>query len=94
MILKAYKNAYGHKVVNCPFCSDFSYIREESKISPDELRDMKRHITFKAKDEALKKYIDPAISPGKHLVYLQSHAKEIDVIKNTKIQYDDDLKLE
>lgn len=90
MKLTQRKNEYGHEVVDCPFCPDFIYLREETKSSPDALRDLKRHITNQAKNEALEKALRN-IGEFKHLVYYVAHTQPMMVKIPNKRQFDNDL---
>lgn len=90
------KNDYGHMVADCPFCSYWAYIRESTKVSPDPLRDLKRHITNEAKNEAFTVALaDTAAEVPqevKHLEYYKAHT-HLQPVKPTlmKRAYDNDL---
>lgn len=99
MDVKARKNEYQHDVVDCPFCDYFAYVRPVTKVSPDPLRDLKRHITNQAKNEA---FIQALVSPltdetnhsTPHLDYYKQHTSEPKLPPRPKArQYDEDLKL-
>lgn len=85
-------NQYGHEVVDCPFCPDFIYLREETKGSPDALRDLKRHITSQARAEALEKCVGN-IGEFKHLMYYVEHTTPAVVKIVNKRQFDGDLSI-
>ena len=92
MKIKPYKNKYGHTVADCPFCKEFFYIREVRGRNSDPLRDLKRHITNQAKNEALDKELGETREP-KHLIYYLEHTEDKVVRIPTKRQYDSDLSL-
>ena len=93
MDLKPYANAYKHPVVDCPFCNGWAYVRDVSTGSPDPLRDLKRHITNQAKNEALLVALTPGIQTP-HLAYYKEHTSDQKVVlAATKRKYDDDLKI-
>lgn len=90
MEIKSYINKYKWEVVKCPFCSHTTYVREVKKESPDPLRDLKRHITCKARSEALSHFLGGVV--GKHLSYFKEHTKELPIVQRSKKrQFDDDL---
>jgi uncharacterized protein YihD (DUF1040 family) len=96
MKLESYKNNYSHKVVDCPFCKKVIYVRDSTKITPDPLRDLKRHITNQAKNEAFNTFLaevkDNHLFP--HLRYYKEHTIEkAVVVPSSKREYDNDLKL-
>lgn len=98
MEIKARKNDYNHDVVDCPFCKYFAYVRPISKVSPDPLRDLKRHITNQAKNESLSWALSQETvqdtKPFPHLSYYIEHTNEGVVLpKITKRVYDADLTL-
>lgn len=93
MKLTPRKNQYGHEVVDCPFCAQWIYVRDVTKISPDPLRDLKRHISNAAKSEALSVALGELIkeTQAPHLEYFTLHTKpKVMPIKN-KREYDNDL---
>ena len=93
MKLEVHKNKYGYDYVNCPHCSKEVYVRVSSKTSPDALRNLKRHITNSAKDEALAVALDDKI-PTPHLTYYKEHTSdEKVVVKPAKRAYDSDLSI-
>ena len=91
-------NEYGHKVADCPFCPGWVYVRETSKTSPDPLRDLKRHITNQAKNEALERHLQgedalPSDEPP-HLHYYRKHTlMRPQRSGEMKRQYDADMSL-
>jgi hypothetical protein len=87
------KNEYGHLVADCPFCQDFVYLRANTKSSPDPLRDLKRHITNQAKNEAMEWYLAGESIPCPHLEYLKAHSIQKVVQVPKKRQFDGDLQL-
>ncbi len=93
--VKTRKNEYDHIVADCPFCPAWVYIRPKTMISPDPLRDLKRHIVHAAKNEAF----DWALSEGSnganfHLEYVREHYAMRPIRSGTKkMQFDNDLKL-
>lgn len=97
MTLTTRTNEYGHEVVDCPFCEKWVYVRESSKVSPDPLRDLKRHITNDAKSEALALCIGKAIeapkTPTPHLEYYVEHTYVSPAIPKVSAgrRYDNDL---
>lgn len=95
MKIKSYKNQYNFEVVDCPFCGYFSYVREVTKASPDPLRDLKRHITNQAKNEAfLFHFNGPEGTPIPHLDYYKSHTtNERIILKSPKRYFDNDMEL-
>lgn len=96
MEIKIRKNDYGYSVADCPFCDYTAHVREITKISPDPLRDLKRHITNQAKNEALVWIIggcSGGIEKFKHLDYYKKHTCEKKIVLADKRQYDDDLKI-
>ena len=92
MKVKIEKNQYGHEVVYCPFCKKYSYLRPATKVSPDRLRDLKRHIKNQAKNEALEFVCDKQ-KEIPHLDYFRSHTKARVVLSNSR-WFDEDLILE
>lgn len=87
------KNDYGHMVADCPFCDDWVYIRESTKVSPDPLRDLKRHITNQAKNEAFEWALsDGTNGANHHLEYVREHTSMQPVKPAAmKRRYDNDL---
>lgn len=100
MKIKPWVNDYGHKVADCPFCDNFVYLRESKLASPDPLRDLKRHITNEAKNEALESAVANKgaydVGEYKHLEYYlkHTHEKVVTVRIPKKVQYDADLEIE
>lgn len=93
MKLEIHKNKYGYEYVNCPHCAKEVYVRVSSKTSPDALRNLKRHMTNSAKEEALAKAIG-STEPTPHLDYYKEHTSEKKaVVKVEKREYDDDLSI-
>lgn len=91
--VRTYKNEYGYKVADCPFCEHWVYVRDSTKVSPDPLRDLKRHITNAAKNEAFESAIAKDTMPTPHLDYVRDHTSvRPKVPKVEKRQYDDDLR--
>ena len=90
--IKIRKNQYDHEVADCPFCDKFVYVRPVTKMSPDPLRDLKRHITNQAKNEALEKYLKPKAGI-EHLMYYAAHTQPKVVPKANVRMYDPDLKI-
>lgn len=95
MKLTPYKNQYHHQVVDCPFCKHWVYLRESTKVSPDPLRDLKRHITNQAKNEAFARALageDAPPSEAPHLSYYKQHTY-LQPVKPTAMKraYDADL---
>lgn len=88
-------NEYQHKVIDCPFCPKWVYVRSVSKNSPDALRDLKRHITNDAKNEAFALAIhgEPLAVP--HLDYYRMHTSEVPAVPKVSIKraYDSDLEI-
>lgn len=93
MQLKKYKNKYGYERVDCPFCGYDAKVAKVTSVSPDPLRDLKRHITNQAKNEALLFCIDVKAEIGKHLAYYKAHTSEKKVVITNKRHFDDDLKI-
>jgi hypothetical protein len=95
MQIKSYKNSYQHDVVDCPYCSYFAYVRDVTKASPDPLRDLKRHITNQAKNEAFNKLLLGESVATPHFDYYRDHTKPQKVVltKIEKRTYDEDLTL-
>lgn len=87
------KNEYDHEVADCPFCDKWVYVRPTTKVSPDPLRDLKRHITNQAKNEAMEKYLRPEASID-HLMYYVAHTKPKVVPKPNMRMYDADLTIQ
>lgn len=99
MEVKIYKNDYGHDSIDCPFCGERCYARPATKVSPDRLRDLKRHILNRAKAEALDWILnDPSKQVtnremGSHLKYVKDHLREKPPQLTTgKYLWDGDLK--
>lgn len=95
MEIKSRKNAHNFDVADCPFCEYFAYIRPVTKASPDPLRDLKRHITNQAKNEALAHLIgDLNTMEILHFDYYKVHTQTKRIVSSVeKRQYDEDLKL-
>lgn len=99
MKIKPRINDYGHKVADCPFCDGWVYVRESTSVSPDPLRDLKRHITNQAKNEAFAIAIlkpgEPVVIERKHLDYYKDHTavRPVQPVVVAKRQYDGDLTL-
>lgn len=102
MKIKPRINEYRHQVLDCPFCDGWVYLRESTKVSPDPLRDLKRHITTQAKNEAfafyLNNHLEWALAEENikipHLEYYQDHtALKAQRDGSKKRQYDNDLTL-
>lgn len=92
MELKSYKNIYGYDVVECPFCKQVQYVRDVTKSNPDSLRDLKRHITNSAKNEAFVIMVTGDSESNLHLEYYKDHTSAVKVIKPiNKRQYDNDI---
>lgn len=94
MKVKSYKNKYMHDVADCPLCPAFVYVRPSTKLSPDPLRDLKRHITTRAKAEALAFFLDEEIHEAcPHADYYKNHTKVKPLQPSTagKRGYDEDL---
>lgn len=93
MILKQSDNGFGHKIVQCPFCSKVCFVRGETRSSPDALRDLKRHILNASKKEALQKVVEESgLSP--HLDYYKEHTTEVEIILPVlKRKFDNDMTL-
>lgn len=79
--------------IDCPFCKKMCYLRTSNKVSPDPLRDLKRHITNEAKKEALELYLNDRLAHP-HLKYYGQHAIERKVESTPKRIYDDDMTLD
>ncbi len=94
MEIKPRKNKYDHIEVECPFCGKSCYFRAVTRTSPDQLRELKRHISNQAKAEALAYFIADNAEAGKHLEYYKAHTapKKI-LVKTENREYDEDLKL-
>ncbi len=93
MKIKSRKNEYNYDVVDCPFCDNWVYLRVATKISPDPLRDLKRHITNHAKNEAFAVALGESVFTT-HLDYYKSHTK-LQPIKPILMKrgYDKDLSI-
>jgi hypothetical protein len=96
MKLQTRQNDYGHIVIDCPFCEGWVYRRAASKTSPDPARDLKRHITNAAKNEAFAWMLvqegDRPEMP--HLDYYRAHTSMQPLRTGVlKRQYDNDLEL-
>ena len=70
MELASHKNAYGHEVIDCPFCTDWVYKRD----NPEPARDLYRHITGEAKKEALAIELGESME-RKHLDFYKEHTQ-------------------
>lgn len=98
MKLISRKNEYQHNVVDCLFCAKWVYVRMTAMTSPDPLRDLKRHITNEAKNEAfavaLIKNIGDAVATP-HLDYYRDHTSEVPAVPkvSAKRAYDNDMSL-
>jgi hypothetical protein len=97
MQLNCYKNAYGHDVVDCPFCKEWAYVHGKFA---DPLRGLKQHITLAAKNEVFEKSLvmetNDVSGPDfetKHLDYYKLHVSEKSIVKKVKREYDNDLKI-
>lgn len=92
MKVKSYKDRYGYTRVDCPFCGEFAYLASGHAI--DELRNLKRHITNAAKNEALA-FLVGTLSPKKtpHLDYYKEHTSFRKVTLADKRTFDNDLKV-
>lgn len=98
MKVEKYKNKYGYEKVKCPFCQYEAHLRKVTAQSPDPLRDLKRHITNAAKNEALDWFIKSTLAgtpeTPPHLKYYDKHTIEKPVVTtSSKRQYDNDLSL-
>lgn len=95
MELKQHKNTYGHNMVCCPFCDYEAFVRSTGRGSnPDPLRDLKRHITSAAKNEAFTLYIEDKSGPTPHLEYYKAHTSmKQRLAPSEKRTYDNDLAL-
>lgn len=93
MKVKTYADKYGYTRVDCPFCGEFAYLAHGHRA--DELRNLKRHITNAAKNEALAFLVNdlsPKSTP--HLDYYKEHTTvQREVIKTNKRGFDNDLKV-
>ena len=92
MKIEIYKNDYGYDSVDCPFCKKRLYAREATKVSPDRLRDLKRHIKQQSKNEALTFILDGSKDTDliPHLNYLKAHTKAKIVLSDSRV-FDSDL---
>jgi len=91
MKIEIYKNDYGYDSVNCPFCNKRQYVRPATKVSPDRLRDLKRHIKNQAKNEALE-FVCENKKDTPHLNYLKERTKPRIIISDSRV-FDEDLQL-
>lgn len=81
--------------VKCPFCIYEAHVAHITKTSPDPLRDLKRHLTNAAKNEALDYCIAPTPPLTPHLDYFRLHTSDKKVIRTlAKRVYDSDLEIE
>ena len=91
------KNEYKHEVLDCPFCDGWVYLRATTKSNPDSLRDLKRHITHAAKNEASMFSLgetDPTSeNQTPHLDYYKEHTSVRPVVPKVaaKRQFDNDM---
>lgn len=97
MKIEKIKTKYGYWKLQCPFCDYQAFDRPITKVSPDPLRDLKRHITNEAKNEAFFDAISPDETDDtqmRHLNYYREHTDEKPE-KKTKVkrQYDSDMSL-
>lgn len=93
MKIKSYKDKFGYFRVDCPFCGEFAYLASGDKT--DELRNLKRHITNAAKNEALDFVLsaDEALNVP-HLDYYRKHTSDRPIVRSlTKRHFDDDMKI-
>lgn len=92
MKIDIYKNEYGYDSIDCPFCNKRQYAREATKVSPDRLRDLKRHIKNQAKNEALELYCNEKTDKYPHLNYLKEHTTAKIVFSDSRV-FDNDLQI-
>lgn len=93
--IKSYNNDYGHEVADCPFCDKQIHVREATKVSPDPLRDLKRHITNQSKNEALAwNLMKNGEMDTPHLDYYKEHTSHTKVVVSEKREYDNSLTLQ
>ena len=94
MELTYHTNEYGHKRVRCPFCPKECFVRESTRVSPNALRNLMRHITVEAKNEALD-FIDDKemIEEYKHLNYYRDHTSPQNEPRRASRKFDDSLSL-
>lgn len=90
MKIKPRKNEHSHNIVDCPFCDHWTYLRAATKVSPDPLRDLKRHITNAAKNEAFALNLGKEIATP-HLDYYKAHTVEKKIVLKDKREYDNDM---
>ena len=96
MNLSTRKNDYGHTVIDCPFCEGWVYLRSATPSTEDQLRDLKRHITTAAKNEAFEWMLENNVTtpPIPHLEYYRKHVSWKPQRNGTlKRQFDNDLSL-
>lgn len=93
MKITPFKNEYGNEIINCPFCSYWCYTRKSTKISPNPLRDLLRHIHNESKKEALEIILNNNIY-FPHLDYFREHTTIAPEMKKyIKRNFDNDLVL-
>jgi len=97
MEIKCFRSPYGYEKVKCPFCAKEVTVRDATKMNPDRLRDLKRHITNQASKEALYWFITPSEEQEEkriqHLAYYAKHTQPKTVVVENKRGFDSDLTL-